>query len=448
MDEDNNQPMSAWKQNGIDLTRRDFMKVTGVAGTVGAGLTGVGMAAGEEGTESDQTVSPAHDPSKMTETLVDVDDGDEITGIIEEVSDGELLVFPEGEFRWSRTVLVTADNWGIRGQPHDGTVFMVPEGNTGRELIDYHLRTIAGSSLTNPAGDNILLENLTFDSKGRTNPGIRFGVRTRGHIKNLHYRCNGTIGSERMPNGMNAIVQDEDGHLTIQNYVQHNNGRLSDYNGGDSRTGIWTGAGNFGTVTVIHPVLTGFPNNACYVSRTPGHTNIIGGYLANNNVSDVRLSGAITVQGTTMELDTKAYAKGAGETTGGNDYNTRMVWGDTRETARGPGGLVKNCSFILQSYDYSQGLVDILENPYITVRNSQFLLNDEITAVSADAGEIILKNCTFTGDAPATAGSGDITGNNNCVSEGIDPGTVTINPNRSCNKFKWDRVHPLGQPVN
>ncbi|MFC6962649.1 twin-arginine translocation signal domain-containing protein [Halocatena marina] len=436
--------MTAWTPNGLNITRRGFLKTAGVAGVIGGGLTGVDMAAGGAKSKPHQALSPAHDPSQMSETHVDIADGDDVAGIIENVSDGELLVFPEGEFRWSRTVLVTVDNWGIRGQPNDGTVFMVPEGHTGRELTDYHLRTIAKSSLENPAGDNILLKNLTFDSTGRTNPGIRIGVRNRGHVENLHYRCNGTIGPDLMPSGMNALVQNKDGHLTIRNYVQHNNGRLSDYNGGDSRSGFHTGAGNFGTVTLIDPVLTGFPNNGCYVSRTPGRTEIVGGYLANNNVSNVRLSGAVTVCGTTMELDTETYATGDGETTGGNDYNTRMVWGDARQTARGPGGLVENCSFILHSYDRSQGLVDILDNPSITVRNSQFLLEDEITAVSADAGEIVLNNCTFTGESSATAGSGDITGDGNCVSGDIEPGDVPTSE-QNCRSFEWNRVHPLGQ---
>lgn len=441
MAEDNSQS-TPWKSAVTGLTRRRFMKATGVAGMVGYGLTSMGSVAAEQ-----PSGASAHDVSleKMSATKVDVTDGDEVSGIIENVSEGELLVFPEGEFRWSRSVVVTVDNWGILGQPNDGTVFMVPEGHVGRDLTDYYLRTVRGSSLENPAGDNILLQNLTFDSAGRTNPGIRFGVRNAGLINNLHYRCNGTIGPEVMPNGLNAFVQNEEGHLLIRNYHQHNNGRLSDYNGGDSRTGIWTGAGHFGTVTLLNPILTGFPNNGCYVGRTPGLVDIIGGYLANNNVSEVRLSGAITVRGTTMELDVDEYAKGPGETTGGSAYNTRMVWGDTRDNARGPGGLVENCSLILQSYDKSAGVVDILENPYITVRNSQFLLNDEIEAVSGDAGEVILENCTFTGNAPATAGVGTVSGKNNCVAQGIDPGAVPTNSHRNC-EFNWGRVHRLGQP--
>src|SRR5699024_2708389 len=127
----------------------------------------------EETNNQNQPASPAYDPSKMSETLVNVDDGDEVSGIIEGISDGELLVFPEGEFRWSRSVGVTADNWGILGQPHDGTVFMVPEGTfpTGEGFPDtYTFRTASGSSITGQASDNILLKDVTFDSSGRANP--------------------------------------------------------------------------------------------------------------------------------------------------------------------------------------------------------------------------------------------------------------------------------------
>lgn len=108
---------------------------------------------------------------------------------------------------------------------------------------------------------------------------------------------------------------------------------------------------------------------------------------------------------------------------------------------------MENCSFILRSYDESQGLIDILENPHITVRNSQFLLNEEIDAVTGDPGEITVTNCGFTGDAPATAGTGNITGTNNCVTGNVEPGVVSVNPNRQdCGTFDWRRVHPRGRP--
>lgn len=414
------------------LSRRAVIGAIGATGFAAGAWGSVGASDGGEVELDDGT----YDPSLMELRYVDIEDGDEVSGIIESVADGEVLVFPAGQFRWSETVNKVANNWGIVGQPHDRTVFMIPED-------DFRfMNTALGSSVTGRASENLLLKNLTFDSPGRANPSLRLGVESMGHVENLHYRCNGMIRTGSMENGVLAFVQDEEGDLTLRNYKQHNNGRLSDYNSGDGRVGLWTGGGHFGTAQVINPVLTGFPNNACYVGRTSGTVNIIGGYLANNNVSCVRVSGGITVRGTTMELDIDSYLDGPGETTGGvGGYNTRMIWGD-RRGAGSPGGLVQGCSFVLRSYDNSQGLVHMLDNPHLTVRESQFFLGDQITAVDTSSDEITLSNNVFDGDASATAGVGTIHGRNNCVVEGIDPGDVpTID--RNC-EFNWARTHGGG----
>jgi len=88
------------------------------------GVVGAGTAGATGGSEP--SAMAAHDDSEMSVTWVDVEDGDEVSGIVADVEDGNLLVFPEGEFRWTESVGVTADNWGLLGQPHDGTVFIVP----------------------------------------------------------------------------------------------------------------------------------------------------------------------------------------------------------------------------------------------------------------------------------------------------------------------------------
>ena len=110
-------------------------------------------------------------------------------------------------------------------------------------------------------------------------------------------------------------------------------------------------------------------------------------------------------------------------------HNTRGAWSDMRERGEA-GGSLTGVSFVLQNYRNTQELADILENPYMTLENCQFLLNDTIEAVSADTGEIDVSGCRFDGNATdSAAGVGDITGSDNHLHPDIDPGQVTVASN-------------------
>jgi hypothetical protein len=374
------------------------------------------------------------DATAMSEVRADVSPGDEISGVIEEISSGELLVFPPGRFTWSSKVQVDVDDWGISCQPD--TVFEVPAGWGDGERV-----RLLNTRSSRRVADNILLEHLTFDSPGRAAPGLNLKVRNRGFANGIHYALDGPTSRGQQTSGLYGTVENRGGCLRIENYRQFNNGNVAGYGGGDTRIGVYVGAGNQGTVHLVNPVLQGFPNNACYVSRHPGTVIVEGGLLMNNNVSAVRMSGGVTVRDTTIVIDTESYRTGRGLLEG-DAHNTRGLWGDSMRTGT-EGGLAVNTSFILRSYRTSQGLVDILENPILYIDDCQFLLNDDLPAVSGDdGGRIIVTDTTFDADeAGATAGRGSISGSGNCIAPTVTPGTVPAETRLGC-EFDWTRTHP------
>ncbi|MFC6976821.1 hypothetical protein ACFQL1_22335 [Halomicroarcula sp. GCM10025709] len=404
------------------LGRRGFLKGT-VAATL-AGLYGTGSVAAA-------TDSPV-DESVMSETQVDVSQGEEVSGIVENVSNGEILVFPSGRFRWSDEAQVFAEDWGIRCQ--SDTVFEVPAGygDGDKGLV---LRTKSGSL----SADNYFLENLTFDSSGRAAPGMRLSTRKAAHIRGLNYAMNGPKTFQEHGNGIAAMTLNSDGIFRIDDYRQFNNGDIGGYAGGDSRVGIFVGGQNDGTIHLKNPVLQGFPNNACYVSRQPGTVVVEGGLLMNNNVSAVRVGGGVEVRDTTVVIDVDDYTDGDG-VLDASVHNTRGLWGDSRSSGSN-GGVARNVSFIIRSYQRSSGLAAMLENDSMTVEDSQFLLETDITGVQPGDYEIAVRNSDFAGSASgAIAGSGSIPGDNNRVASNIDPGSVSTSGTNAT--FDWSQTHP------
>ena len=403
------------------FTRRTFLRAACVAPIVGA---------------ADRTAAQQQQPvdtSTMSKRYVDRSTTN-AAEIVDTISDDQMLVFPRGTFQWEETAVVTADNWGIQCAPR--TTFEVPaglgDGNSG--LL---LRTV----VNNDVADNFLLRNLWFQSQGRAAPGIRLGVETNAHVDRLHYDLDGPQTEGPQENGLSALVTDPSGTLRIDNYRQFNNGDIGAYAGGDSRLGIFAGQRNRGTIHLRNPVLQGFPNNACYVSRQPGTVIVEGGLLLNNNVSAVRVSGGVEVRDTTVVIDTERYTNGPGRIDGGQ-HNTRGIWGDNRGAGT-DGGLVTNSSFVLHNYERSSGLVDILQNPVVNVTDCQFLLNDDVLAVNAETASVDVRDSTVDGTSIGSiAGVGTITGSGNTITPNIYEGTLPVTA-QSGYQFDWARVHEI-----
>jgi hypothetical protein len=367
------------------------------------------------------------DTSGMSEVFLDISDGENLADVVRGISSGEVMVVPEGRFLWDRRVRVASDNWGIRCHPE--AVIEVPNGygkGTGGEIL-----TTDGED---GVADNFLLENLRFDTtSGRAAPGIKLSVRNGAHVSGLQYEMDGPLENIYQENGVKAYVENPDGELRIDDYHQMNNGDLGGYASGDSRIGLWVGSRNNGTVRVRNPVLQGFPNNGCYVSRQPGDVVIQGGFLVNNNVSAVRVSGGVEVRDAVVYIDIDSYLQGRGVLEGPS-HNTRGVWGDAL-SAGTEGGLVTDSTLVLKSYRRCNGLAAILDNPSMTVRNCRFQLDADIDCVQANGGEISVENCDFLGESrESTAGVGRISGSGNCIVSYINPGAVPVEDvcRRSC----------------
>ncbi|WP_284011188.1 hypothetical protein [Haloarcula pelagica] len=388
----------------------------------------IGAVGGGDATGARQTTV---DTSTMTERYVEPPIND-AADVLNTIQDGQLLVFPAGTFRWEETAVVTANNWGIRCNPR--TKFEVPAG-LGDDSNGLLLRTI----VNNDVADNFLLENLWFQSPGRAAPGMRLGVETNAHVDRLHYDLDGPQSQGPQENALSVLVTEPSGTLRIDNFRQYNNGDIGGYAGGESRIGIFAGQRNQGTIHLRNPVLQGFPNNACYVSRQPGTVIVEDGLLMNNNVSAVRVSGGVEVRDTTIVIDTERYTDGPGVIDGGQ-HNTRGVWGDNRGAGT-DGGLVTNSSFVLHNFERSSGLVDILQNPVVTVRDSQFLLDDNVIAVNAETASVNVQGSTIDGGSVGSiAGVGTILGSGNTVAPNIYPGTLPVSSNAD-DQFDWRTVH-------
>ncbi|WP_255196456.1 hypothetical protein [Halorarius litoreus] len=374
----------------------------------------------------------------MTEVQVDVSEGEEVSGIVQNVNSGEVLVFPSGTFTWSDEVVLHLEDWGIRCEPD--TVFQVPDGfgEGSKELL---LKTDGGGSTSS---DNYYLENLTFDSVGRSSPGMALACLEVAHINGLEYRMNGPFGNNFQTNGLAVTCKSDTGTLRIDDYKQFNNGDIGQYEG-STRIGVYARNSNVGTIHLVNPVLSGFPNNGCYVSRTPGSVIIEGGLLMNNNVSAVRVSGGVEVYDTTVVIDTDAYRDGAGQLTDGA-HNTRGFWGDGNHDYS-KGGLISGCDVILQSYERSTGLVSNgFQNDKLDVRDTQYLVNASLDGVLQAGDNVIdVDNSTFdggsTGSTLGTTDTGSITGSSDNAHPDFDFGAVPIASTDNYG-FDWSLTHP------
>jgi hypothetical protein len=427
-------------QRQLSAHRRRVLQAggVGIASVAGIGqLLGGGRSSADEG-EPAAVAGPTPDAEDVrvddyeSVTTVDVDPGEEVSGIVDEVESGELLVFPPGRYAWTAGTHVTADGWGI--WCHEDTVFEVPtgwgDGEEAEVIATYDRHGVA---------DDFLLHGLTFDAEGRAAPGIHLGVARDATVDGLTYLMDGPTTDQRHENALAAYVKDPDGTLTIEDYRQFNNGALGRAGNGHSRIGIWVGPRNEGTVYLSNPVLQGFPNNGCYVSKQPGRVVVEGGLLANNNVSAVRVSGNVEVRGTTVLIDLHRYLDGPG-ILGGEAHNMRGFWGEARGAGT-EGGLVRDVSVVLQSYRRCTGLATLVENPRMTLRGCQFYLGTAIDALQPDDGELVVEDCVFDGPAAATAGIGTISGASNDVDPPVEPGTVPV-ADADGATFDWSATHP------
>ncbi|ELY81439.1 hypothetical protein C488_01484 [Natrinema pellirubrum DSM 15624] len=406
--------------------------MTGAAATTLA--TGAAAAAGVSAADSEPAVA---DTEQMSERQLSISDGEDLSSYVSDSSNGELLVVPSGSYEWNRRVSFSRRNWGIRGE---GDVEIAVPASRGRGTKNGYV--------LNVSGDNVFVENLTFDSDGRPAIGFRCIVDQRAEFRDITVASDGPrTWNAKQTNMFNVGAESSSGEVLLDGIVAYNNGNISQYNGGSSRVGIWSSRS--GKLTVRNSVVSGFPNNGIY-TRMPGALEVDNCVFANNNVSSIRLGGSNeVVKNSTFYLDlsrddtTHSHPQRGVSNTGG-------ITADNRERASN-GGYVRNCSFIVENVPNSTGAIRFLENEWVEVEDSQFLLNQsDVPGVGwNNSGSARLRNLVFdtengSGAAAASQGGQYPTVEDVCVSSDLSDGAIDAS-SRNCS-FDWSQAHDYPNP--
>ncbi|MUW13521.1 hypothetical protein GJ633_01780 [Halorubrum sp. CBA1125] len=266
-------------------------------------------------------------------------------------SAGTLLLFPEGQYRFSASVSLDAERIGLLGR---GSVEFVPDPGFGSLLFDGQ-----GEDL-----DDVLIENVDVDIRAPdTTAGIRIKCWNRFHIEDIEFLGRGTKDS---PGGTTSAfllaLRNEDGRGVLRNAVAKKGSRIDGYEGGNGRIGVWVGWTNKGTVRIEGCDFREFGNNGVYGSRTPGNVEIVDCYFLNNNVAGPRIGGAGSyVEDCTVEIDLRKYTGGRVDTS--TEFNTRAIvveQGVQREGAEPlpAGAEIRGCTLRARRSPRSQAVIE------------------------------------------------------------------------------------------
>ncbi|TYT63483.1 right-handed parallel beta-helix repeat-containing protein [Natrialba swarupiae] len=414
------------------LRRRSYLKWAGTA--AGAALATSAPAAASSGADVAAAAEVAN-LNRMSERELSIAEGEDLSRYVANASNGELLIVPEGTYEWNRTLSFSRRNWGIVG---DGDVTIMVPGNRGHGTKnDYVL---------NASGNNVFVANLTFDSDGRPATGFRCIVNERAEFRDITVASDGPrTWDQSQTNMFNVGAESSSGEVLFDGLVAYNNGNISQYNGGQSRIGIW--CSRSGKLTVRNSVISGFPNNGIY-TRMPGEMEIDNCVFANNNVGSIRLGGSNeVVKNSTFYLDLSL--DDSTSSSRGN-ANAGGITADNRGNASN-GGYVQNCSFIVREIPQSTGAIRFLDNNWIDVEDCQFLLDQgNVPGVGwNNSGSVRLRNLTFdtengSGATVASSGGSYSTVENVCVSSDLLTGQINAS-SRNCS-FDWEKAHDYPNP--
>jgi hypothetical protein len=361
-------------------SRRSYLKAAGAAAVSVPLLAGEGAAATERhGISFDKVVDMVDDAG------ADPNGNEACDGALQSAAGSDtLLKFPSGTYKLAEeNALNGYSNFGIVGE--GDVTFNVPDDSTDKVInINY--------------GTNVLVENVTVDH-GSATPTVQVAPDDGLEVHGLEMlgRGIGPATSGDAPNAFNPMVRSSGGEGMVENITLHNEGRMGAY----SRTGVWIGETNKGTITMRNCNVEGFSGNGVYASRTPGVVKVEGGVYKNNDVSQVRIgSSGSYVEGVTAETDLS-------ESRSPNPDDMLNGSGIRLESDRGGSGAeIRDCDVRVGPEVNADGGIQIFSNyENFTIENTRVEYNTQgysIRAKSADNPENgggTLSNVSVTGDA-------------------------------------------------
>ena len=300
-----------------------------------------------------------------------------------------LLVFPSGTYKFTdRNVLNGYSNFWIVGE--GDVTFTVPQ-NFNEQLLTINF------------GTGLLVENITIDQSGAT-PNLQLAPNDGLEVHDLAMvgRGIGSATGNNAQNALNPMVRSSGGEGRLENVVLHNEGRMGAY----SRTGIWIGGTNKGTLTLRNCNVEGFSGNGVYGSRTPGVVQVEGGTYKNNDLSQVRIgSSGSYVDGATAETDlSESRSPNPGEMLNGSGIRLESDRG-------GSGAVIRNCDVRVGPNVDADGGIQIFGNyEDFTIENTRVEFNPHGYSIRAKSpngsGDVggTLRNVSVTGNATGLVG--------------------------------------------
>jgi hypothetical protein len=367
-------------------SRRSYLKAAGAAAVSVPLLAGEGAAATERhGISFDEVVDMVDDAGADPNGNEACDDA-----LQSAAGSNTLLKFPSGTYKLSgENTFSGYSNFGIVGE--GDVTFTVSDDSTAKVInINY--------------GENVLVENITVDHSSAT-PTVQVAPDDGLEIHGLEMLGRGVgpaTGEPDAPNALNPMVRSSGGEGRVENISLHNEGRMGSY----SRTGVWIGETNKGTITLRNCNVEGFSGNGVYASRTPGVVKVEGGVYKNNDVAQVRVGSAGSyVEGVTAEADLS-------ESRSENPEDMLNASGIRLESDRGGSGAeIRDCDVRIGDEVNADGGIQIFSNySDFTIENTRVEYNTQgyaIRAKSADdpaSADGTFNNVSVTGNATGWVG--------------------------------------------
>lgn len=373
------------------MDRRQFLRTTAATG-IAAVIGGCGGSGGDsdQPRPSDTAATPSDTPSTSTPgRATETDRFDSVVDLAEagadadrslvphlerHLADDTMVYLPAGRYRMDDTVrLLSFDNVGIVG---DGAVIVPPDGFDST-LLD----------LGRPdRASNLLIEGITFDFRAPDT-----GSRPVSALVDdgLVIRDLAVVGRQDAGRAMlRADVTDPDGTGLVERL------RLPDGAAYETQsTAFLVGDRHRGELRFENCHIVGFPDNGLYADPDHGRVEVLGGYYANCDISNVRVGNDSVVRGVHVRNDT---APSGYE----NMRGIRATHGDDV--------LIEDCTVKLETVSGSDGGI-VMGNQLTagTVRNTRIEVDaDGVSAIKAkppdDAladGELVFEDVAVRGTA-------------------------------------------------